>query len=82
MNESQTNGKLMCGDVEVTEATYHLSLFFIAITELRDRGLVAGGPDVDLEMMRAIKTVGKRAGLREPTQDEMRQLTDYMRSGG
>ena len=73
---------MKCGDVEVTEGVYHWSCFFVAAAELVVKGLLEGGPEVDIEMMRAIKTVGDRGGLRKPTSDEIVAMARYLRAGG
>jgi len=52
--------------LEVTESMYQLVFVMLRAQELKDAGLLAGGPDINQEKMQEIEKLGKEAGFTEP----------------
>ena len=56
--------------------------FFLAANELKEKGLIDGGPDIDKKGLLAIVKLGKSMGFDEPSKDEIKSIAYYMREGG
>ena len=75
--------KLMCGEVEVTLEIYHYACVLLDADDLKKKGIVEGGPEIaNADLLQAIRTVGKQAGMPDPSDEFIRDFVAYFGDGG
>lgn len=79
---SDSKNPPMCGDFVVTEKAFHIAHVLCTLEELKQKGLIKGGPVCDLEMLQAIRTVGRRHGYEPPDDRTTHSLVQYFKRGG
>ena len=61
---------------------YVLAVFILSCEELKEDGLIEGGPIVNREVLSAIKVIGESMGFSEPTSQEIVECVDVYKAGG
>lgn len=67
----------MAEEIVITPGMYTQCVLLLAVEDLKKRGMVAGGPDIDEDAIRAIKTLGDKKGWPQPTDED---VVEFIRS--
>ncbi len=66
----------------ITLDGYKAACFLVNCESLKAKGILQDGPEIDLELFKAIKVIGERSGWPEPNEEDCKNLADYFRKGG
>jgi len=68
--------------VNLERAKYVMCKTLLIMEDLKDRGLVAGGPKVDRQKVEATIRCYEFSGAEPPTTEETLSCVNYMKAGG
>jgi hypothetical protein len=61
---------------------YVAAVVLLGLEELKSKGLVVGGFDIDIPSLQQIKARAEMEGFVPPTKDEIAAFTQYLSRGG
>ena len=76
--DATTSAPLFEG-VPVTKGMYHLAFVLVTCEELKEKGLLIGGPEIDVPRMRGLVAAGESA-YEKPTDAEIQSIMDYLQN--
>lgn len=73
---------LAAQSIVIGRAEYVACKLMLEAEELRKRGLLAGGPEINQKKMNTLVQAAEGLGMKEPTKEEIDEFVDYMAYGG